>query len=69
MIKPMLCEDLEVNDIIEKSGLDGEKVTIAYREAIAEALRKLMVQGYLAERKGAGLRRHLSLVNLNYCGG
>ena len=51
MLKPMLCQDVEVNGILENNGLDGEKVTAAYRKAIAEALVKLMARGFVAERK------------------
>lgn len=50
-IKPMLCQELVVNGILENNGLDGEKVTAAYRKAIAEELRKLMAGKFVSERK------------------
>jgi len=51
-IKPMLCHDFEVNgSFLKENGLDGDKVTAAYRKAVAEGLRNLMVRGFLAERK------------------
>lgn len=52
-IRPMLCHDFEVNgSVLKENGLDGEKVTAAYRKAVAEGLRNLMVRGFVAERKG-----------------
>jgi len=53
MIKPMLCRDFEISGtILKENGLDGVKVTAAYRKAVAEGLRNLMARGYVAERKG-----------------
>jgi hypothetical protein len=51
MLKPMLCQDLVVNGILENNGLDGDKVTAAYGKAIGEALRKLMARKFVSERK------------------
>jgi len=49
----MLCHDFEVNSlVIKENGLDGEKVTAAYRKAISEGLRNLMARGFVAEQKG-----------------
>jgi len=49
----MLCHDFEVNgSILKENGLDGEKVTAAYRKGVADGLRNLTVRGYVAERKG-----------------
>jgi DNA ligase-1 len=56
MLKPMLCYDFEVSDFLSKNGLDGQKVTRAYREAIAKGLVTLMTQGYGAETKWDGTR-------------
>jgi hypothetical protein len=49
----MLCYDLEVNELalLEKCGIDGEKVTAAYRQAIYQKLIELMKQGFVSERK------------------
>jgi len=51
MIKPMLCQDFEVNNLALRNGLDEEKVTAAYRKAVADGLLKLMTRGFVAERK------------------
>jgi len=49
----MLCHDFEVDgSALKENGLDGENVTAAYRKAVAEGLRNLMVRGFVAERKG-----------------
>jgi hypothetical protein len=49
----MLCHDFEVNgSILSENGLNGEKVTAAYRKAVAEGLLNMMARGYVAERKG-----------------
>jgi len=48
----MLCHDFEVDgSILKENGLDGDKVTAAYRKAVAEGLRNLVVRGFVAERK------------------
>jgi len=52
----MLCHDFEINGFLKDNGLDGDKVTAAYRKAVAEGLKGLMSRGYVAERKEAGLR-------------
>lgn len=53
IFKVMLCHDFEVDgSVLKENGLDGEKVTVAYRKAVAEGLRNLMVRGFVAERKG-----------------
>jgi len=50
---PMLCHDLEVNgSVLKGNGLDGERVTAAYRKAVSEGLSNLMVRGFVAEWKG-----------------
>jgi len=51
MIEPMLCQELKVNGILE-NGLDAEKVTKAYRNAIARELVEVTARGFVAERKG-----------------
>jgi hypothetical protein len=52
----MLCHDFEVNgSILRENGLNGEKVTAAYRKGVAKGLRNLIVRGYAAERKGSEL--------------
>lgn len=51
-MKVMLCHDFEVDgSVLKENGLDGDKVTAAYRKAVAEGLRNLMVRGFVAERK------------------
>jgi len=53
----MLCHDFEVNgSVLKENGLDEEKVTVAYRKAVAEGLRNLMARGFVAERKWDGTR-------------
>ena len=56
LIKPMLAYEVEVNNFLSKNGLDGEKVTAAYREAIMNRLVTLMAQGFRAEVKWDGTR-------------
>jgi len=57
LIKLMLCHDFEVNgSVLKGNGLDGDKVTVAYRKAVAEGLPNLMVRGFVAERKWDGTR-------------
>jgi len=49
----MLSHDFEVNGtVLKENGLDEDKVTDAYRKAVTEGLRNLMVRGFVAERKG-----------------
>jgi ATP-dependent DNA ligase len=56
-MKVMLCHDFEVNgSVLKENGLDGDKVTAAYRKAVTEGLRNLMVRGFVAERKWDGTR-------------
>lgn len=50
-ISPMLCQELEINDVVKENGMDEVKVTRAYRKAIAEALKRLMAEGFVGERK------------------
>lgn len=52
----MLCEEIEINGTLKQYGLDGARVTQAYREAIAEELKSCEAQGDLAERKWDGTR-------------
>jgi len=52
MLKPMLCHDFEVDgSVLKENGLDGERVTAAYRKAVVEGLRDMMVRGFVAEQK------------------
>lgn len=50
-LKPMLCQEIEVNGYKEH-GMDEVAVTKAYRKAIVEELKKLFARGFVAERKG-----------------
>lgn len=52
----MLCHNLEVNEgILKEHGMDGKAVTMAYRKAVVEALKKLVAR-FVAERKWDGTR-------------
>jgi len=56
-IKPMLCHEVEVDgSLLKECGLDGQAATKAYQRAIVEALKNLMIRGYVAERKWDGTR-------------
>jgi len=53
----MLCHDLEVNGgILKEPGMDGEAVTVAYRKAVIDELKKMIPRGFVAERKWDGTR-------------
>lgn len=53
----MLCHEVEVDmSLIRQNGLDGPAATVAYRKAIVEQLKKLMIRGFVAERKWDGTR-------------
>jgi bifunctional non-homologous end joining protein LigD len=52
----MLCEEIEVNGALRQYGLDGAKVTEAYRELIAKELLQCEAQGDVAEWKFDGTR-------------
>ena len=53
----MLCHEVKVDESIWKEhGMDGAAVTTAYRKSIVEGLKKLAIQGYVAERKFDGTR-------------
>ena len=53
----MLCEEIEVNGTLKQFGLDGAKVTQAYRELIAKELQQCEAQGDVAEWKEVCLVR------------
>jgi len=60
----MLCQDLAVNGtFISENGLDGDKVTRAYRKAVAEVLMELMMRGFVAERKATKLAGFSALLS------
>lgn len=49
----MLCHEVKVDESIWKEfGMDGAAVTAAYRKSIIEELKKLVIRGFVAERKG-----------------
>jgi ATP-dependent DNA ligase len=56
-MKVMLCHDFEVNgSVLKENGLDGDKVTAAYRKAVATKLPELKIRGFVGERKYDGTR-------------
>lgn len=56
-IAPMLCHEVDVDgSMLKECGMDGPAATKAYRKGILEALAKLKIRGYVAERKFDGTR-------------
>jgi len=53
----MLCHEAKVDESIWKEhGMDGAAVTAAYRKSIVEELKKLVIRGFVSERKWDGTR-------------